>query len=68
MKINSKIEFCLFTISLFFIGIGIYEILNEGLQTGKELFKPIFHFVPFVSSAMVFGHVLYVKRVLSSKN
>nr|WP_198999652.1 hypothetical protein [Flavobacterium sp. ASV13] len=68
MKINYKIQFCLFAISLFFIGIGIYDTANEGLKTGKELFGQISHFVPFVMGAIIFGSNLYSKRVENFRN
>lgn len=67
IKINYKIQFCLFAISLFFIGIGIYETSNEGLKTGTELFWQISHFVPFVLSAIIFGSNLYSKRIQNFK-
>jgi predicted transporter len=68
MKVNYKVQFCLFVVSLFFIGLGIYETANEGLKTGKELFWQISHFVPFVTGALIFGNNLYSKRIQSSKN
>jgi len=68
MKIDYKIQFCLFTICLFFIGIGIYETSNEGLKTGKELFWQISHFVPFVTGMIIFGYRLYSRQIHSSKN
>ncbi|WP_394773266.1 hypothetical protein [Flavobacterium sp.] len=63
IRINYKIQFCLFAISLFFIGIGIYDTSNDGLKTGKELFWQISHFVPFVMGAIIFGSNLYFKRI-----
>jgi len=68
IKINYKIQFCMFVISLFFIGIGVYETADEGLKTGKELFWQISHFVPFVMSAIIFGRNLYSKRVENFRN
>lgn len=68
IKINYKIQFCLFAISLFFIGIGIYDTSNDGLKTGKELFWQISHFVPFVLGAIIFGSNLYSKRIENFKN
>ncbi|MBS7232327.1 hypothetical protein KHA90_14980 [Flavobacterium psychroterrae] len=68
MRINYKIQYCLFAISLFFIVIGIYETSNEGLKTGKELFWQISHFVPFVLGAIIFGSNLYSKRIENFKN
>jgi len=38
MKINYKIQFCLLAICLFFIGLGIFQTLQEGLKSGIELF------------------------------
>ncbi|WDF58969.1 hypothetical protein PQ462_19900 [Flavobacterium sp. KACC 22758] len=68
IKINYKIQFCLFVICLFFIGIGIYETSNEGLKTGKDLFWQISHFVPFVMGAIIFGSNLYSGRIHKFKN
>jgi hypothetical protein len=68
MRINYKIQYCLFAISLFFMVIGIYETSNEGLKTGKELFWQISHFVPFVLGAIIFGSKLYSKRIENFKN
>ncbi|GAA6768458.1 hypothetical protein AAFH68_44140 [Flavobacterium sp. CGRL1] len=68
IKINHKIQFCLFVICLFFIGIGIYETSNEGLKTGKDLFYQISHFVPFIMGAIIFGSNLYSARIHKFKN
>lgn len=68
IKINYKIQFLLFVACLFFIGIGIYETLNEGLKTGIDLFWQISHIVPFVLSAIVFAMNIYSKRVENFKN
>lgn len=67
-KIPYKIQFCLFVICLFFIGIGIYETSIEGLKTGKELFWQISAFVPFITSAGIFGYNLYSHRIQKSQN
>ncbi len=63
MRINYKIQFTLFTICIFFIGLGIFEISNEGLKTGTDLFWQISAFIPFVLSAIVFGINLYSRRI-----
>ena len=68
IKINYKIQFCLFAISLFFIGLGIFQIIDEGLKTGIDLFWQISHFVPFIIGAIIFGNNLYSKRVENFKN
>lgn len=68
IKLNYKIQFCLFAISLFFIGIGVYDTANEGLKTGTALFWQISHFVPFVMGALIFGNNLYSKRIHHFKN
>jgi hypothetical protein len=68
IKINYKIQFILFTICLFFIGLGIFEVSNEGLQEGTALFWQISHFVPFVMAAIIFGNNIYTKRVENFKN
>jgi hypothetical protein len=67
IKINYKIQFILFTICLFFIGLGIFEVSNEGLKKGVDLFWQISHFVPFIMGAMIFGSNLYSKRVENFK-
>ncbi|SEO37610.1 hypothetical protein SAMN05444671_3280 [Flavobacterium sp. CF108] len=63
IKINYKIQFVLFVICLFFIGLGIFKVSNEGLKTGSDLFWQISHFVPFVIGAIIFGANLYSKRI-----
>lgn len=68
IKINYKIQFVFFVICLFFIGIGIYETLEEGLKTGTDLFWQISHFVPFVMGAIIFGVNIYSKRIENFKN
>jgi Na+/glutamate symporter len=68
IKINCKIQFVFFVICLFFIGIGIYETLDEGLKTGTDLFWQISHFVPFVMGAIIFGINVYSKRIENFKN
>lgn len=68
IKINYKIQFALFVVCLFFIGLGIYETSNEGLKTGIDFFWQISHFVPFVMGAIIFGINLYSKRVENFKN
>ncbi|KRD07229.1 hypothetical protein ASE21_17160 [Flavobacterium sp. Root901] len=66
-KINYKIQFILFVICLFFIGLGIFQVSDEGLKTGNELFWQISHFVPFVMGAIVFGVNLYSKHIQKFK-
>lgn len=66
-KINYKIQFILFVICLFFIGLGIFQVSDEGLKTGNELFWQISHFVPFIMGAIVFGVNLYSKRIQKFK-
>jgi hypothetical protein len=68
IKINYKIQFALFIICLFFIGLGIYETLNEGLKTRTDLFWQISHFIPFLTGAMIFGKNLYFRNVENFKN
>ena len=68
IRINYKIQFVLFVLCLFFIGLGIFETLDEGLKTGTALFWQISHFVPFVMGAIIFGTNLYSKRVEKFKN
>lgn len=68
IKINYKIQFVFFVICLFFIGIGIYETLEEGLKSGTDLFWQISHFVPFVMGAIIFGVNIYSKRIENFKN
>ncbi|WP_281232024.1 hypothetical protein [Flavobacterium gelatinilyticum] len=63
IKVNYKIQFVLFVVCLFFIGLGIFETLNEGLKTGAELFWQFSHFVPFIMGAVIFGANLYSDRI-----
>lgn len=68
IQINYKIQFALFVLCLFFIGLGIVETLNEGLKTGIALFWQISHFVPFVTGAIIFVNNIYTKRVANFKH
>ncbi len=63
IKINYKIQFVLFAICLFFIGLGIFQTLDQGLKTGIDLFWQISHFVPFVMGAIIFGANIFTKRI-----
>lgn len=62
MKINYKIQFFLLIICIFFIGLGIFSISNTGLKTGTDFFWQISAFVPFVTSAIIFGINIYPQR------
>ena len=63
MGLNYKIHFILFVTCLFFIGLGIFDILDKELKTGIGLFWQISHFVPFITGAIIFGINLYSKRI-----
>ncbi|PJJ07107.1 hypothetical protein CLU83_0252 [Flavobacterium sp. 1] len=63
IKINYKIQFILFVICLFFIGLGIFDLSDEGLKTGIDLFWQISHFIPFIMGTIIFGVNLYSKRI-----
>lgn len=67
LKIHYKVQFCLFVICLFFIGIGIVQTIDEGFKTERELFGQISHFVPFTMGAIIFGNNLYFKRIQNFK-
>lgn len=41
IQLNSKIQFVLLAVSLFFIGQGINEIFQEGFKTDVSLFSQI---------------------------
>lgn len=62
IKINLKIQFLLFVVCLFFIGLGINDILTEGLKSGVNLFYQISPVMPFVFSAFIFGNNIYSKK------
>ncbi|GGF00583.1 hypothetical protein [Flavobacterium limi] len=64
IKINLKIQFLLFVICLFFIGLGINSILATGFQSGVNLFYQISPIIPFAFSAFIFGQNIYSKRAL----
>jgi len=59
-----KIQFLLFVISLFFIGLGINNILTDGIKSGANLFYQISHIMPFLFSAFIFGNNIYSKKAL----
>ncbi|WP_269234337.1 hypothetical protein [Flavobacterium flavigenum] len=63
IKINYKIQFVLFTICLFFIGLGMFQTIDQGLKTGIDLFWQISHFVPFIMGAIIFGANIFTKRI-----
>jgi hypothetical protein len=68
MKINYRIQFVLFVLCLFFIGLGIFELSKKEIKTGMDLFWQISPFVPFVTSAIVFGYNLYLERIKKIKD
>jgi hypothetical protein len=62
LRINLKIQFVLLLISLFFVGWGIENILEEGFISWTYLFKQISHIVPFLISSFVFIWNIYYKK------
>ncbi|MBP4138732.1 hypothetical protein [Flavobacterium geliluteum] len=62
IKINLKIQFLLFVLCLFFIGLGINNILTEGFKSGVHLFYQVSPVMPFVFSAILFGANIYSKK------
>ncbi|TDW49953.1 hypothetical protein EV144_102383 [Flavobacterium sp. 270] len=68
IKTHYKVQFCLFVICLFFIGLGIFDTLNEELKTGMDLFRQFSHFVPFMTGAVIFGNNLHFKRMENLKS
>ncbi|PXY45144.1 hypothetical protein [Flavobacterium hydrophilum] len=63
IKINYKIQFVLFAICLFFIGLGIFQMIDQGLKTDVDVFWQISHFVPFIMGAIIFGANIFTKRI-----
>ncbi|MBK0369404.1 hypothetical protein [Flavobacterium agrisoli] len=63
IKINYKIQFLLFLVCLFFIGMGLYEIATLGLEENKSLFWQLSPFAGFITGTFIFGRNLYTKRV-----
>jgi hypothetical protein len=63
-KINLKIQWMLFVVSLFMIGFEINKILETGLKSGMDLFWQVGLLVPFVIAAFIFGNNIYSKKAL----
>ncbi len=64
MKINSKILFILFAMSVFFIGFVLSNTINDGLKSGTELYWQLSRLVPFIISAFVFGNKIYTQKAI----
>ncbi len=54
IKINKKISFIIFVLSLFFIGINFANVLDEGFSSGYKLFRQISSFGIFIAPAIYF--------------
>jgi hypothetical protein len=63
IKVNLKIQFVLFVVCQFFIGIGINEILTDGVKSGVEFLKQISPLIPFVASSYIFCNNIYSKKI-----
>jgi hypothetical protein len=62
IKINKKIQFICFALCLFLIGIGINDIIENGLKNGYELFRQLSAIIPFVIFGVLFFVNLYIKK------
>lgn len=54
IKINKKITFILFVLSLFFIGLNLANVLEDGFSSGYKLFRQISSFGIFIGPAIYF--------------
>ena len=61
-KVNLKIQFVLLAVSLFFIGLGINEIFQEGFKKDISWFRQISPIVPFVIFSFIFIRNIYTKK------
>lgn len=62
IKINKKILFLLFALSIFLLGILISQIINNGFKTGKALIFEIMEITTLVISSCIFFVKLYIKK------
>ncbi len=62
IKLNKKLVFVFFVISLFLIGIGISEIISErnGIENSK--LKDYAILIPYCISAGIFFWFIYIKK------
>jgi hypothetical protein len=61
-KINLKVQFIFLVVSLFFVGLGINDVLQDGLKSGVNLFKQISPIVPFAIFSIIFIRNIYMKK------
>ena len=62
IKINKKILFLLFALSIFLLGILISQMINNGFKTGKALIFEIMEITTLVISSCIFFVKLYIKK------
>jgi amino acid permease len=62
IRLNLKIQFVLLAVSLFFIGLGINEIFQEGFKTDISLFRQLSPIVPFVIFSFIFIRNIYIRK------
>lgn len=61
IKFNKTTLFFLFAASLFFFGIMLSSIIDEGFKEGKDLFYQLGLIIPALISAFSFGTKLFKK-------
>ena len=61
IKINLKIQFIFLLVSLFFVELGIENIIEEKTYSGVPLLKQISHLGPFIISSIILIRNIYYK-------
>lgn len=59
IKLDKKISFGLFAISLFFLGLNLFNVIEEGFSDGFILFRQISSFAVFIFTSIYFYKYTY---------
>jgi len=59
ITINLKVQFVFLAISIFFVGVGITEIIQHGVKSGIDLLEQVSTIITFVFSSFMFIRSIY---------
>jgi hypothetical protein len=68
IKINLKVQFIFLAISIFFIGVGITEIIQQGVKSGVDLLEQLSTIITFIFSSFIFIRSIYGNKNKHSYN
>jgi len=61
-NINKKIIFVAFVVCLFFLGLGINDIIHIYRNNHRLTFSDFSTLIPYIISGGIFFYVLYIKK------